>query len=228
MINAVRTALAFAAIAFACTGQSLASDGNEPVTDRQIALMMFVDYGRSYGYQTMMASIQVDAVKAELERDQALLKQKETLFRRKAIPQIELEIAKLKDIWNRKQLIVAEKSLTVVAAQYKAMAEMAKHFGGEKIPIRSIYDHFRRGWDAGCEKGPAEVDAMRAWADYSTKSLERARELNSRGNESLASVLTKEAQLKVAQSNFEQRQSRLDRCRSVLFPSLDDIVAAGR
>ncbi len=228
MMHAVRTSLALAAIAFASTGQSIASDANAPVTDRQIALMMFVDYGRSYGYQTMLASIQVDAVKADLERDQKLLEQKEALLRKKAIPQIELEIAKLKDSWNRKQLIVAEKSLAVVAAQYKAMTEMAKHFGGVQIPVKSLYELFLRGWEAGCEKGPDEVEAMKAWADYSKKSLERARQLNRRGNESLASVLSKEAQFKIAQSNYEQRQSRLDRCRSVLFPSFDDIAAVGR
>jgi hypothetical protein len=228
MTNALKVVLASAAIAFACIGQSFASDANAPVSDRQIALMMFVDYGRSYGYQTMMASIQVDAVKADLERDQELLKQKEALVQKKAAPPIELEIAKLKDTWNRKQLIVAEKSLAVVAAQYKAMAEMAKHFGGEKIPIKSIYDHFRRGWDAGCEKGPDEAAAMKAWAEYSKKSLERARQLHKTGNESLASLLQKEAQSKVAQSNYEQRFSRLDRCRTVLFPSLEDVIAIPR
>jgi signal transduction histidine kinase len=69
---------------------------------------------------------------------------------------------------------------------------------------------------------------MKAWAGYSTKALQRARELNSQGNESLASVLAKEAQAKIAQSNYDQRQSRLDLCRNVLFPSLDDIRAVER
>jgi hypothetical protein len=207
---------------------SLAEDAKAPVTDRQLSVMMFVDYGRSYGYQTMMASIQVDAIKAELERDEKLLKQKEELFRKKAIPPIELEIAQLKDIWNRKQLVVAEKSLATVAAQYEAMKKMAQHFGGLDVPVTDLYATFRRAWDAGCDKGPDEVVAMKAWAGYSTKALQRARELNSQGNESLASVLAKEAQAKIAQSNYDQRQSRLDLCRNVLFPSLDDIRAVER
>ena len=46
----------------------------------------------------MLAAIQVDVVKAQIERDQALLKQKEELYRKKAIPLIELEIARLKDL----------------------------------------------------------------------------------------------------------------------------------
>lgn len=227
-MRAIGSVLAGYLIALLFSPQSLAKDDKAPVTDRQIAVMMFVDYGRSYGYQTMMASIQVSAVKAELERDEKLLRQKEELFRKKAIPPIELEIAQLKDIWNRKQLIVAEKSLATVAAQYEAMKKMAQHFGGVDTPVADLYATFRRAWDAGCEKGPDEVVAMKAWADYSTKALERARELNSQGDESLASVLAKEAQAKIAQSNYQQRESRLDRCRQVLFPSLDDILAVER
>lgn len=227
-MRAIGSVLAGYLIALLFSPQSLAKDDKAPVTDRQIAVMMFVDYGRSYGYQTMMASIQVNAVKAELERDEKLLRQKEELFRKKAIPPIELEIAQLKDIWNRKQLIVAEKSLATVAAQYEAMKKMAQHFGGVDTPVADLYATFRRAWDAGCEKGPDEVVAMKAWADYSTKALERARELNSQGDESLASVLAKEAQAKIAQSNYQQRESRLDRCRQVLFPSLDDILAVER
>jgi hypothetical protein len=69
---------------------------------------------------------------------------------------------------------------------------------------------------------------MKAWAEYSKKSLERARQLNRTGSESLSSLLQKEAQSKVAQSNYEQRSSRLDRCRTVLFPSLEDVIAIPR
>ena len=227
-MRALTPVLASCLLALFLSQPSLADDDKTAVTDRQLSVMMFVDYGRSYGYQTMMASIQVDSVKAELERDEKILQQKEELFRRKAIAPIELEIAKLKDIWNRKQLIVAEKSLATVAAQYEAMKKMARHFGGVDVPVADLYAIFRRAWDAGCEKGPDEVVAMKAWADYSIKALERARELNRQGNESLASVLAKEAQAKIAQSNYEQRQSRLDRCRDVLFPSLDDIRAIER
>jgi hypothetical protein len=201
---------------------------SRPVSDRQVAVMMFVDYGRSFGYQSMLAAIQVDVVKAEIERDEALLKQKEDLYRKKAIPQIELEVARLKDVWNRKQLVVAQKSLETVTAQYDAMGEMARHFGGVDVPTEALYAKFRRAWEAGCDKGPDEVAAMKAWAEFSMKSLERARELNRQGSEAMASVLEKEVRQKVAQANYVNRESRLDRCRSVLFPDLKDIIDVGR
>ncbi len=207
---------------------ALASEKSAPVSDRQLAVMMFVDYGRSYGYQIMMARIQVDTVKAQLERDQQLLKQKEELFRRRAIPPIEVEIARLKDTWNRKQLIVAEKNLGYVSAEYDAMSQMARHFGGLDIPVEQLYATFRRGWEAGCDKGPDEVEAMKAWADYAAKSLERSRQLHSQKNESTASLLEKESQMKIATSNYENRRAGLDRCRALLFPSLEDITAIKR
>ncbi|MFN3671002.1 MAG: hypothetical protein ACK4VM_03730 [Bosea sp. (in: a-proteobacteria)] len=200
-------------------------DAAKPVSDRQVAVMMFVDYGRSYGYQSMLAAIQIDMVKAQIARDQALLKQKEELHRRKAIPLVEIEIARLKDLWNRKQLVVAEKSLAAVSAQYQAMGEMAKHFGGVDVPADALYASFRRAWDAGCDKGPDEVEAMRAWAAFATKSAERTRQLNRLGRESRTSLLEKQTQQKIAQANYEQRASRLDRCRAVLFPDLKDILA---
>lgn len=227
-MRAIRAMATFALFALVWVPPSMASDENAPASDRQLSVLMFVDYGRSYGYQTMMALINIDTIKAELARDQALLKQKEELFRKKAIPPIVLEIARLKDNWNRKQLIVAEKSLTSIAAQYEAMKEMAKHFAGVQVPVESLYRIFRRGWEAGCEKGPDELEAMKAWAAFSEKSLERARELNRQGNESLPSLLEKEARLKIAKSNYEQRQARLDRCRTVLFPSLKDVLAIKR
>jgi hypothetical protein len=202
-----------------------ASDEKTPVNDRQLSVMMFVDYGRSYGYQTMLARIRVATIKAELARDKALLKQKETLARRNAIPAIEVEIARLKDTWNRKQLVVAEKNLAYVSAEYDAMRQMAKHFAGVEVPAEALYATFRRGWEAGCDKGPDEVAAMKAWADFLAKSLERSRQLNSQGTEPLASVLEKEAKLKIAQANYEQRRAALDRCRDILFPGLQDVLA---
>jgi hypothetical protein len=120
--------------------QSLAA--RKPVSDRQVAVMIFVDYGRSYGYQSRLAAIQIDVVKAQIERDRTLLKQKEDLHRKKAIPLIELEIARLKDFWNRKQLVVAEKGLATVAAQYGATREMTKHFGGAEVPTDRLYAMF--------------------------------------------------------------------------------------
>jgi len=202
-----------------------ASDEKASISDRQLSVMMFVDYGRSYGYQMILARIQLATIKAELERDKALLKQKEKLARRNAIPPIELEIARLKDTWNRKQLVVAEKNLAYVSAEYDAMRQMAKHFAGVEVPADALYATFRRGWEAGCDKGPDEVATMKAWADFLAKSLERSRELNSKGNEPLASVLEREAKLKIAQANYEERRASLDRCREVLFPSLNDILA---
>jgi len=228
----MRTALASAVILGTLGLSTLADaqgvDTSRPVTDRQVAVMMFVDYGRSFGYQTMVATIQIDVVKAQIERDQALLKQKEELYRRKVIPVVELEIARLKDLWNRKQLVVAEKSRATVAAQYEAMTEMAKHFGGVEVPTERLYAMFRRAWEAGCAKGPDELDAMQAWAAFAKVSAERARQLHRRGSESLASLLEKEMQQAIAQANYEQRQSRLDRCEAVLFPDLEDIQAVGR
>ena len=209
---------------------AVAQDQNatKPVSDRQVAVMMFVDTGRSYGYQATLTTIQVDVVKAQIARDQALLKQKEELYERKVIPLVELEIARLKDLWNRKQLVVAEKSRATVAAQYEAVTEMAKHFGGVDVPTETLYAMFRRAWEAGCAKGPDEVDAMKAWAEFAKASAERARQLNRRGSESLASLLEKEMQQAIAQANYEQRESRLDRCKTVLFPDLQDIQAVGK
>lgn len=146
--------LAAALVAFLASRPTLSSEQDAPITDQQLAVMLFVDYGRSYGYQTMMARIQLDTVKAEFERDRDLLEMKEQLFREHSIPLVELEIAQLKDAWNRKQLIVAEKSLAYVSAEYEAMSQMANHFAGVEMPIGTLYATFRRGWDAGCDKGP--------------------------------------------------------------------------
>lgn len=65
--------------------------------------------------------------------------------------------------------------------------------------------------------------AMQAWTDFCEKSLQRARALNQQGNESLTSVLEKEAQLKIAETNYQSRKSRLNLCREILFPSLEEI-----
>jgi hypothetical protein len=203
-------------------------DAAKPVSDRQVAVMMFVDYGRSYGYQSMVAAIQIDVVKAQIARDQALLTQKEELYRKKVIPFIELDIARLKNLWNRKQLVVAEKSLATVSAQYEAMADMARHFGGVDVPANALYATFRRAWDAGCEKGPDELEAMQAWAQFASRSAERARQLNRLGRETASSLLEKQMQWHVARANYEHRASRLDRCRAVLFPALEEILAVGR
>ncbi|MBX9758272.1 MAG: hypothetical protein K2Y29_05805 [Beijerinckiaceae bacterium] len=228
MRSVAAAVIAVAAASHTCAARAENNDASKPVSDRQVAVLMFVDYGRSYGYQSMLAAIQIDVVKAEIERDQALLAQKEELYRKKAIPLVELEIARLKDVWNRKQLIVAEKSLATVTAQYEAMGEMAKHFAGVDVAADALYAKFRRAWDAGCDKGPDEVAAMKAWAEFSAKSIERARQFNRRGVESTASLLEKEVRQKVAEANYSQRESRLARCREVLFPAFDEILKIGR
>lgn len=225
MGNALRAAVAAALIGSGTGPVALAQDAGTPITSEQLYVLMFVDQGRSYGYQVMLARTHLDTVQAELERDRAILAQNEELHAKNAIPLIELEISRLKDAWNRKQLVVAEKSLAAISAQFAAMREMVRHFAGVPIPVETLYDAFRAGWEAGCDKGPDEVVAMEAWAAYAEKSLERARSMHARGNLPLTVLLEREAQLTIARSNFENREARLDRCRTVLFPSLEQIRA---
>ncbi len=125
-------------------------------------------------------------------------------------------------------MIVAEKNAEAIGAQFEAVSEIIRYFDGEPVTVQELYSSYRRSWDAGCDKGPDEVVAMEAWAAYAEKSLERARQLNSRGSLSLAVLLEREAELKIARSNAESRAGRLDRCRAVLFPSLEDIQRISR
>ncbi|NBB70731.1 MAG: hypothetical protein GVY33_10490 [Alphaproteobacteria bacterium] len=60
------------------------------------------------------------------------------------------------------------------------------------------------------------------------KSLERARQLNAEGNAPDSVVLEREARLAIARSNHADRQAGLEKCRTVLFPGLDQIMAIGR
>jgi hypothetical protein len=203
----------------------LAADEDTALNNYQIAVMMLVDYGRSYGYQTMIARIQLDTNKAELERDAIILRQKQELYRKKSIPLIELEIAQLKDTWNQRQIVVAEKNLAYVSAEYEAMTQMAKHFGGVKIPVSALYSTFRRGWDAGCDKGPDELVAMKAKMDFLEKVVERSRQLQKQRIETFSALLDKETQLKIARSDYQHRLESLDKCRMVLFPSLKEILS---
>lgn len=223
-MNRIRAALAGLLLACAVL-PARAQEPATPVTNEQVYVLMFVDQGRSYGYQTMMARIQLDTVRAELERDSAILAQNRELYAKHAISLIDLETSQLKDAYNRKQLIVAEKILDYASAEYEAMTVMARHFAGVPVSVETLYGTFRRGWDASCDKGPDEVAAMKAWADYAAKSLERARRLNERGSLSSSEVLTREAQLKIAESNFRNREAGLDKCRTALFPSLEQIKA---
>jgi len=220
--------IAAAVLALGMSGQpGAAADPSELVTDDQLAVLLFVDQGRSFGYQTMMARIQLAKVKAELDRDRAILERNRELYDKGGLPQIELEISQLKDVWNRKQLVVAEKSLAFVAAEYEVMRLAAQHFGGEGVSVQTIYDTFLRGWEAGCEKGPDEVEAMKAWAEYAAKSLERAQQVHARGSLPLTDVLERRAQLAIAQPNYANRKAGLGKCRTVLFPGLEDILAIG-
>jgi hypothetical protein len=227
MTTPLRTTLAALLLALLAAHPSPADDAATPLSNEQLSVLMFVDQGRAYGYQTMMARIHLDTVKAELARDRAILQQNEDLYRKNGIPLIDLEISQLKDAWNRKQLIVAEKSLVFVSAEYEAMREMAQHFAGVEVSVETLYATFRRGWEAGCDKGPDEVVAMQAWVDYVAKSLERSRQLNAKGDVPDSVVLEKEAELEIARSNYENREAGLEKCRTVLFPSLDQITAIG-
>jgi hypothetical protein len=228
MTRLVRTAVAALLLALLAVQPSLADDAATPLGNEQLSVLMLVHQGRAYGYQTMMARIHLDTVTAELARDRAILQQNEDLYQKNAIALIDLEISQLKDAWNRKQLVVAEKSLDFVSAQYEAMRQMAEHFAGAEVSLETLYATFRRGWEAGCDKGPDEVVAMKAWVDYAAKSLERARQLNAEGNAPDSVVLEREAELAIARSNYENRQAGLEKCRTVLFPGLDQIVAIGR
>jgi hypothetical protein len=204
-----------------------AQESQTPVTSEQLFLMLFVDQGRTIGYQRMLAGIQLDTVRAELERDAAILERNRELYEKNAIRRIELEIAQLKDAWNRKQLIVAEKSAETIGAQFSAITRIARSFAGEPIPVGELFAAYRQSWEAGCDKGPDEVAAMAAWVAYAETSLARARQLHGRGSLPLSTLLERETQVKIARANHNARAARLDRCRAVLFPSLEDITAVG-
>lgn len=207
-------------------GKPYARAAETPVNPNQIAVMLLVDYARSYGYQVMLARVQVDRDQAQFERDSALLKQKEQLYRSRRIPAVEIEIARLKDTWNRAQLVVSTKSLSFVRAEYEAMVQLAQHLGGgERLTAEALYATFRKGWEAGCEKGPDEVAATKARFDFMVKTVARAGQLRKQGLEPLSSVLDKQAQLEVARSEYDNRSGSLESCRRLLFPSLDDILA---
>ena len=222
-----RTAAAVLMLAALAVKPACAQEPATPVTSEQIFLMMFVDQGRSIGYQRMLAGIQLDVVQAELERDAAILARNRQLFEKNAIPRIELEIAQLKDAWNRKQLIVAEKTAETIGAQFSAITQIARNFAGEPIPVGELFAAYWQSWEAGCDKGPDEVEAMAAWVAYAETSLERARELHDRGSLPLNTLLERETQVEIARANHDARAARLDRCRAVLFPSLEDVLTVG-
>ncbi|MGY3453611.1 hypothetical protein [Bradyrhizobium sp. USDA 4353] len=222
---ALRRPLALTLVTLLSLVRVAAAQEQAPVNDKQIAVMLLVDYGRSYGYQVMMARIQLDRDRAQFERDATLLKQKQELYERKSIPLVELEIAQLKDTWNKAQLVVAEKNLAYVQAEYQAMVQLAKHFGGVPQTTDAIYATFRKGWEAGCEKGPDEVAATKARLDFMEKVVARAEQLYRQRNESLSSLLDKQAQLGIAQAEYQNRAPSLESCRKLLFPSLEEIMA---
>jgi hypothetical protein len=194
-------------------------------SSNQIAVLMLVDYGRSYGYQSMMARIQIDRDRAQFERDATVLAQKKDLYQRKAIPLVELEIAQLKDTWNRAQLVVSEKNLVYIQSEYQAMVQLARHFGGSPVTTEAIYSTFSKGWNAGCEKGPDELAAAKARFDFLEKVVARADQLHRQRNEPLSSLLEKQVQFEVARSEYQNRANSLDRCRELLFPSLEDVLS---
>ncbi len=227
ILSRVRNAAAGVLLAALAGQPAVGQEAETPVTSEQLFLMMFVDQGRSIGYQRMLAGIQLETVRAELERDQAILERNLDLYEKSAIPRIELEIAQLKDAWNRKQLVVAEKSAETIGAQFSAITQIARNFAGEPIPVGELFAAYRQSWEAGCDKGPDEVDAMAAWVAYAETSLERAQELHDRGSLPLSTLLERETQVHIARANHDARAARLDRCRAVLFPSLEDVLAVG-
>ena len=82
-----------------------------------------------------------------------------------------------------------------------------------------LFAAYRQSWEAGCDKGPDEVDAMAAWVAYDETSFERAQGLHDRGSLPLSTLLERETQATIARANHDARAARLDRCRAVLFPS---------
>ena len=58
--------------------------------------------------------------------------------------------------------------------------------------------------------------------------MERARRLNARGSLPDSEVLEREAQLAIATSNYQNRLGGLDRCTTVLFPSLEEVLNPAR
>jgi hypothetical protein len=217
----LRTALAALTV---CLPIIAAAEGT-PVTTDQALRLYFTDSGRSFGYQVMMARIQIDTLTAELARDAAILKRNEELFAKNSLSLIDLQVSQLKDAWNRKQMVVAEKNLVYLSAEYEAMTRLSDHFAGKDVNVEDLYATFRRGWEAGCDKGPDEVTAHQAWTAFAEKSLERARQLNERGGVPDTEVLEREAQLAIARTNYRNRLAGIDRCRTALFPSLDGILA---
>jgi len=227
ILSRVRSAAAGVLFVAVAVQPATAQESDAPVTTEQLFLMMFVDQGRTIGYQRMLAGIQLETVRAELERDQAILERNNELYEKNAIPRIELEIAQLKDACNRKQLIVAEKSAETISGQFSAITHIARNFAGESIPVAELFAAYRQSWEAGCAKGPSEVEAMAAWVAYAETSLERAHELHDRGSLPVGTLLERETQVRIARANHDARAARLDRCRAVLFPSLEDVMAVG-
>ncbi|MDD9718622.1 hypothetical protein PVW48_17805 [Dinoroseobacter sp. PD6] len=224
--------LSLALVALGGAGASAEDSGvvptTGPATMDQVMLLVFADQGRSVGYQSMLSGIHLETIKAQLDRDAAILERNRALYERNAVSLLELEVSQLKDAWNKLQLQVAERNLTAVAAQVTAISMLNEHFAGTPVDLGDLYAVYLRGWDAGCDKGPIEARANEAWMAYAEKSLERARQLQARGSLSEEIVLAREADLRIATVNFERRFERLDRCREVFFPSFDDVAKAGR
>jgi hypothetical protein len=130
-----RIACRFAAlVALTCAPFAVAAEGT-PLTTDQALMLYFTDSGRSFGYQVMIARIQVETVQAEIARDAALLARNEELHRSKSVPLIDLEVARLRDAWNRKHLVVAEKNLEFLMAEYEAMIQPAGRSCGSALNL---------------------------------------------------------------------------------------------
>lgn len=204
---------------------SLPAVAQNTASDRQIAVLMLTQYARAYGHQVTWANLQLERARARVISDEQVLKQKQELVRRKADQPIELEIAELTIAWSRAQLAAAEKTFANVQAEYDAWVRVARHYGGNPTTTESLYAIFRQSWDAGCQRLSLEVSVAKALVDLIEKTIVRARDTNMQKIESLNSMMQREADLGVAKADYEYRVASLDRCRTLMPPSLEDLQA---
>ena len=203
--------------------QALADEA-KLLNDRQVFTLMLIDQGRTLARQELLAQIQLDNVRAELERDRTMLQHKEDKFRHKEISQTEIDIARLKDEWNRRQLFVAEKNVAYFSAERAASSRIAGYFSGAQTSTVDLYAEFRRAWEAACEQAPDELAAIKAKRDYLERSVERSRDLFMQKTESYEVLIEKEAILQSTRADYSNRLGRLDQCRSTHYPSLEQIL----
>ena len=67
--------------------------------------------------------------------------------------------------------------------------------------------------------------AAKARLDFMQKVVARADQLYHQRNETAASLIEKQTQLAIAETEYATRSAKLDSCRTLLFPSLEDVKA---